>query len=190
MMPMYKNIICFFSFQNVHMGRVRESQRWLKCTHTGAMVWFFCEISLPFCFILSKLKSSVVYIIFQTPTQSFWLHVSPMHCMWTHLLSSMPPTQLTWHFHWGNTCILFTLGNRCTFCCFSASSIGLCKHATDIISTAFPLGYLFPVYFRRQVYFLLYYPRNLHGMSKRVFKLIFNTITLRHYIYIYIYIYI
>ena len=29
--------MCFFSFlfmtQNVHMGRVRESQRWLRCTH-------------------------------------------------------------------------------------------------------------------------------------------------------------
>ena len=64
-------------------------------------------------FVLPGLKSSLVYIIFQTPMQSLWSHLLPMHCTWTHLLSSMPPMLLTRHFHWGNTCVLLILGNRC-----------------------------------------------------------------------------
>ena len=31
-------------------------------------------------------------------TQSLWSHTPPMYCMWTRLLSSMPPIQLMWHF--------------------------------------------------------------------------------------------
>ena len=133
---MYKNLICSFSFflsfitRNVRMGRVQESQRWLKCTHTRAhMHWratvrFFCETSLPFCFVLPELKSSLVYM-FRTPTQSLWSHIPRTHCMWTRLLSSMLLTQLIRAFHRGNTCVLFTLGNRWTSGCLSTFSVQL-----------------------------------------------------------------
>ena len=123
--------ICSFSSSfftwNVHMGRVRESWRWLKCTHTGTTVWFLCETSLPFCFVLLGSKSSLVYIIFWTPTQSLWSHLPhpPTHWMQTCLLSTMSPTQLTWLLCWGNTCIPFTLENRCTSCCFTTFRVQL-----------------------------------------------------------------
>ena len=86
--------------------------------------------------------------------QSTGLHVSPTHCTWTCLLSTMPPMQLMQHFCWGNTCILFTLGNRCT-CCY----------ATHTTYAAFLLGY-HPVYFRKQEYILLCQLYNLGSMSK------------------------
>ena len=108
------------------MGRVRTSQRWLKCTHRGAMVWFFC-----FVWVVSK--SFLVYIIFWTPMESLWSHTSPcIACGHTsylayhqHNLCStsteeylcsvyiskqvelIQPTQLKWNYCWG---ILFTLG--------------------------------------------------------------------------------
>ena len=59
--------------------------------------------------------SFLVYIISWMLTQSSWSHLPPTRCRWKRLLSSMPPTQLIQHIHWENT-ILFTLGNRCTFC--------------------------------------------------------------------------
>ena len=126
-----------------------------------------------------ELKSSLVYMIFWIPMQSSWSHHLPMHCTWTHLLSSMPPMQLTQHFHWGNIYFLFTLGNKCTSCCFSSLSIWSFLHTTHAIYVAFLLGHLHPVYFRKQVYFLLCHPRNSHGMSKVVFKSIFN-MTIKH----------
>ena len=62
-----------------------------------------CDFSLKlFCCVLK------VYIIFQMSTQSTWSHLPSTRCMCTRLLSSMPSTQLTRHFCWGNTCILFT----------------------------------------------------------------------------------
>ena len=42
------------------MGRIRESQRWLKCTHTRAAVWFLCKTSLHFYFVLLGSKSSSI----------------------------------------------------------------------------------------------------------------------------------
>ena len=83
-------------------------------------------------------KSSLVYIIFRTPTQSLQSHPSS-RCTWTRLLFSMPPTQLTRHFRRGNTCILFNLKNRCTFC-----------YAISATYVAFPVGCR-PIYFKKQV---------------------------------------
>ena len=62
------------------------------------------------------LKSSLAYITSWTPTQSSWEHLPPTHCVWTHLLSSIPSSQLMWHFCLGNTCVVFNLGNRSIFC--------------------------------------------------------------------------
>ena len=124
-------------------------------THTEAMVWFFCETSLPFCFVLPGSKSPLVYIIFLMPTQSLQSYLPPTCCTLTCLLSSMPLTQLMQYFGWRNICILFTLGKRCIFCYVT--------HATYV---AFLLGHLHPVYFRKQVHILLCYPYNLCGMSK------------------------
>ena len=108
----------FLSTEMYIYGKLRESWRWLKCRYTGLMVWFFCETSLPFCFILPGLKSFQVYLTFWTPTQSSGSHIPPMCCTWTHLLSYKPPTQLPQLLCIGNTCILFTFGNRCTSSCF------------------------------------------------------------------------
>ena len=49
-------LLGYFITQNVHMGRVRVSWRWLKCADTEVKMQFFCEIFLPFCFILSGSK--------------------------------------------------------------------------------------------------------------------------------------
>ena len=59
----YKNIICSFSFftQNVHIGRVRESQRWLKCTQNRGNGAVF--LWNPSAFLLHS-KSFLVYMIF------------------------------------------------------------------------------------------------------------------------------
>ena len=142
---MYKNIICFFSFlfvtRNVRMCRVRENWRWLKGTYTGATAHNFCNISPSFFVVLPSRNSSLVYIIFLTSTYSLWSHLPTTHLTWTRLLSSMLLTQFTRHFHWGNTCILVTLGNGCIPC-----------YATPATYAAFPLGYLHPVYFWKQVY--------------------------------------
>ena len=56
---------------------------------------------------------------------------------------------------WGNTCILFTLRNRC-----------ISFYATHITYAAFPQRHQHPVYFRKQVHILLCHPCNLCGMSK------------------------
>ena len=50
------------------------------------------------------------------PCKSLWIHLLSTRCTWIRLLSSMPPTQFTWHFREGATCGLFTLGNRCISC--------------------------------------------------------------------------
>ena len=126
---MCENITCFFSFpfmtRNVQTGRSeRDSEM------AGVTVQFFCETSLPYCFVRPKSKSSLVYIIFQTSMQILMI---------THLTyslhmdmppSSMSPMQFLLHFR---QCPLFPLmylcplyfrkGNRCTSCCFSASSV-------------------------------------------------------------------
>ena len=62
-----------------------------------------------------RLKSSLVYMISSMPTQASWFHLSPKLCVWTSLLFSMPPTQLTKHFRWRRN-VLFPLGSRCTSC--------------------------------------------------------------------------
>ena len=48
------------------------------------------------------------------------------------------------------------------------------QQITPAISAAILLGHLGPVYFRKQVFFLLCYPRKLRSMSKGVSKSIFN----------------
>ena len=95
------------------MGRVNC---WLKCIHKEATIRFVCETSLPFCFVLPWLKSSLVYIIFRTPTRSLWSHHPLTRCTRTRLSSSMRRTELTRHFRWGTTCVFFTLGNRYISC--------------------------------------------------------------------------
>ena len=125
-----KNIIgfffcIFFITWNVHTGKVRESRRWLKCihththTHTQVTVQFFCEISLPFYFVLPGLKSSLIYVIFQIPNTILWI-APPTYVLHMNTPPSMPPTQLTQNFCRGYMSVLFTLGNRCTSCWFSA----------------------------------------------------------------------
>ena len=85
---------------------------WLKCTHTWVTVLFFCETILIFMLRSIESKSSLVYIIFRTPTQSSWSHLPLTRCTWICLLFSMPPMQLMSYFRW--SIVLFTLGNRCT----------------------------------------------------------------------------
>ena len=45
----------------------------------------------------------------------------------TCFLSSMLSMQLTQHLHWGNCCILFTLGNRCTSCYATHTTYVACQ---------------------------------------------------------------
>ena len=87
-------------------------------------------------------RNSLVYMISWTPTQSSWSLLPPTCCAWTCLLSSIPTSQLTQHFHWGSS-ILETLGNRCTS-----------SYATHSTNVTFPLQYRH-FYFRRWVYILL-----------------------------------
>ena len=116
-------------------------------THTGTTLQFFYE-TFAFLPCSPRSKSFLVNIIFLMPTQSSWSYIPPMHCPWTHLQSSMPPTQLKRHFHKGNNCILFTLGNRCTSCCFmlpvsyfsSLPSMEFIRHFHGVISILFTLG--------------------------------------------------
>ena len=61
---------------------------------------------------------------------------------------SIPPTLFMQHFYEGPTYVLFTLGNTCTSC-----------YATHETYTAFSPGYLFPIYFRQLVHFLLFHRR-------------------------------
>ena len=119
------------------MGRVSGNRRWLKCTQReGRWGAFFYETSLPFCFVLSGSKSSLVYIIFR-------------------LLSNIPRTQFIRLFCWGNTCVLFILGKKCTS-----------SYATLTTYVAFPQGHRRLVYFWKQVWILLWHPCNLGSMSK------------------------
>ena len=107
------NLLFFFFFitQNVRMGREEQvGDDWNAHTHRGNGAVFLWNFSA-FLFCSLRSKSSLVYVIFGMPSQSLWSHLWPMCCMWICLLSSMPPTQLPWHFHWRIPCILFTLGN-------------------------------------------------------------------------------
>ena len=122
----FKNIISFFSFSfiiwNVQMGRVRESRRQLRCTHTRVMIWFFCETSLPICFILSRSKSSLLYIIFQMLMQ-----IPHTCCTWTHLLLACTHTIYMTLLFRKNLCLVyfrkivhFLLCHICNICGISA----------------------------------------------------------------------
>ena len=85
-------------------------------THTEGWQCRF-PVKPPACLLRSSGSNfPLIYITFRTPTQYSWSHVSPMRCTWTRRLSSMPTTQITWHFRWRNTCVLFTLGSRCISC--------------------------------------------------------------------------
>ena len=162
-MLMNENIICFFSFPfitwNVRMVRVRKRQRQSWCTHTRATVWFFCETSLPFCFVLPWLKSYLVYIIFQMLTQILMVML-PTYTLHLDTSFGMPPTQFMSYFHWRTTCILFTLRKMYTSC-----------YATHTTYVAFSLGNnLCPAYFRKHMHLQLCHPHNLSSMSKRSFN--------------------
>ena len=127
----------------------RGSQRWPEM-RTEALVWFFCKTSLPFNFVLPVSTSSLVHIIFRTITQILVVSSSSN----TLPSSSMPSVQFMRYFHSGTTCVLFTL-NKCNF-----------RYSTQTTDAAFLPEHMHPVYFRQQVRFLLYYPRNLPSMLK------------------------
>ena len=167
-----------------HVNDYITRDGWMHTHRSNGVV--FLENLFAFLFYSPRSKSSLVYIISWTPTQSFWLHLPLMHHTWTHLMSSMPPTQLTWYFLWGSS-VLFTLENRCTSCYAS--------HATY---AAFLLGH-HPVYLRKQACILLCHRHNLCDMSGGfsgqystiiVYHSIFKTLKPYGLIYIYIYIYI
>ena len=94
------------------------------------------------------------YIFFRTPTKSSWSNLPPVRCAWTRLLSSMPPTQTTRHYRWGNICVLFTFGNKWTS-----------FYTTHTIYTALPQEHRL-IYIRKQVHILLYHLCKLCGISK------------------------
>ena len=106
---------------------------------------------LSLCFFLSGSKSSLVYMIILMPTQIHEIRPPTNMLHADTPPSSIPPTHCRWHFCWGTTCVLFTLGNRWTSC-----------YAIHSTYMAFLLGnYLHPVYFRKQVHLLLCQSRNL-----------------------------
>ena len=169
-MLMYKNISCFFLFffiiRNVHMGRVWACQRGLKCTQARATVQFFCETSLPFCFILPGSKFFPGLYNFLDTHVIPWPHLLPMRSMLTCLLYSVQPTQ---HFLWGKpeSClpkeisghpvkqpmhyfrrdiIRLTLGNRCISC-----------HATHATYAACQRNLPVAIQQLHQVYFLMFF---------------------------------
>ena len=67
-------------------------------TNWGDDAVFSLKIYLPFYFVLLWSKSFQGYNIFLTPTESLWSYVPPMYYLWTCLLSSMQPMELTRHF--------------------------------------------------------------------------------------------
>ena len=131
-MLMYKDIICFlfvcFIIRNVPIGRIRRCQRRLKCLGRESTARLFCETSLPDCFVLLGLKSSLVYTIFLIPTQSSRSHVLHTRCTWTRLRSFMPPMKLLQHFRLGNICVQFTLENRSDSCCSTYAIYAACQN--------------------------------------------------------------
>ena len=124
------------------MGWVRASRSWWKIS--------------AFCFLPGS-EHFLVSIISATHTKSSWSQVPPTRCMWTRLQSNMQPTQITRHFRRVNNCILFNLGNR-----------RICFFATPATYTEFLQGNS-PVYFKRKLYIILSYPRNLCSMLKESF---------------------
>ena len=65
---------------------------------------------------LWSLLVSTSYIVFRL-SSLILIVTNPVYTLLENTpLSSMPRTQSTQHFHWGTTCILFTLINMCTSC--------------------------------------------------------------------------
>ena len=118
----------------------------MKCTNTlsgdGA---FFCETSLPFCFILPGSESFLVYSIFRVPTQCSWSHV-PICIMLGHASYLACHSRILRGIYAEECHVLFTLGNRWKSC-----------HAPLATYAAFPLGHR-PLYCRKQVESFLVYP--------------------------------
>ena len=108
----------------------------------------------PFCFVLPASNFSLVYVIFRMSKQYLWSRMLTMRWTWTCLLSSMPSKRLTKHFLWGNTCVLFNLGNWC-----------ISSYVTHVTDAVFLQGPLLPVYVRKQVHILLCHSQNLRGTS-------------------------
>ena len=82
----------------------------------------FCLLFF-FFFWLLGFQSSLIYIISRIPTQSLWSHLLT-RCTWTCILST---TQLTRHFHWGNSWVMLTLGNRSSCCCANHPIYATCQ---------------------------------------------------------------
>ena len=62
------NMLFFFSFfyhQNLCMGRVRVSRRWLKCTRTGAVVFFLWKLCLSALFpdLYNFLDAHTIFVV-------------------------------------------------------------------------------------------------------------------------------
>ena len=140
----------FFLLPEIYIWVMLEMSK--RDTHTGLIGQFFCKNSLLFCFILPRSESSLFYIIFQIPMQILMV-TPPTYTLHMDMLSSsIPPMQFMWHFLRGTICIQLTLGNRCT--------------SSYAAYVAFLLGNnLLSVYSRKQSYFLLCQPFNLHGIS-------------------------
>ena len=107
-------------------------------------------------FLLCSVLVEIFPSLYNFPNAHSILMVTP-HTYTLHMdmpLSSMPPTQLMRHFCWGNTCILFTLGNRYISC-----------YATYATYIAFPLKNLHCIYFRKQMHILLCHLHNWCSIS-------------------------
>ena len=61
------------------MRKVRASQRWLKCTHTGVTAWFYCETFLPLCFVLPSLYNFPdIMLVVTSPTYLLYMDTAPV----------------------------------------------------------------------------------------------------------------
>ena len=131
-----------------------------------AVMWHFVIV---FCGLLSIYRVKIFSGLYNFPDAHAINVITPP----TYLLhmntppSTFPSTQFTCHIrrsprphHIWRTCVLYTLGNRYTSCCFTASSIRPFKHATYTIFARSLLGHPCSVYFGQQVLLLLYHPRN------------------------------
>ena len=115
---MYEKIICFFSSsfikRNVCKDKVREAH-----SHGSDSVVFMWNL---FAFLLRSPWVEIFpclyfFLVVTPPTDTLQVDTPP---------SSMSLTQFMRHFlrslQFPCSCILFTLGNRCTSCCFSTYS--------------------------------------------------------------------
>ena len=129
--------------------RERERERVGHCRDARTERWR-CGFSVKLlCLFVSF---CLVYITFRMPTRFSLSNFRPTRCTLTRHLQACKPCNLCsmfTSFRMG-TCILFTLRDRCTYCCFSASSVRPSQHAIHAIYLTFPLRHLRPVYLRNR----------------------------------------